>query len=79
MQNDTIQWVAKMEALEKENEKLLQELDQQKRAAREAVEKVRQYDTCIQGLRHTIDVCQEAIFGQAVAISMMMEEEPVER
>lgn len=88
MHDENVRLAAEVERLEKERvvlcnkhrlevEGLRNQIEAMKDEKRELEEQMRKHARCINGLRHTIDVYQEAITSQAVAMSLLIEEDPV--
>jgi len=63
--------------VEREIQAMRQRIEDLEAEKRELEEQVRKHARCINGLRHTIDIYQEAITSQAVAMSLLIEEDPV--
>ena len=88
MHEENVKLAAEVERLEKERvilcnkqrlevEALRKRIEDLEAEKREMDEQVRKHARCINGLRHTIDIYQEAITSQAVAMSLLIEEDPV--
>lgn len=77
MHDENVRLAAEVERLEKAKRELEERAQRDARCINELREQVRKHAHCINGLRHTIDIYQEAITSQAVAMSLLIEEDPV--